>query len=49
VDFQHDAALDLMVPVRLYEVFLDPPRFKADGEATYMNYRRFRPGSPPGS
>lgn len=48
VDFQHDAALDLMVPVHLYEVFLDPPRFKADGEATYTNYRRLRPGSPPG-
>lgn len=41
VDFGHDPVVGLTVPVRLYEVFFDPPRSKADGEATYSNYRRF--------
>lgn len=41
VDFEWHPALGLMVPARLYEVFFDPPRNKADGEATYTHYRRF--------
>lgn len=51
VDFEWHATLGLMVPVRLYEVFFDPPRNKADGEATYSNYRRFTTSGrvvPPG-
>lgn len=40
VDFAHDPTIDLTVPVRLYEVFFDPPRHKGDGEAVYSNYRR---------
>jgi hypothetical protein len=41
VEFEPDAALGLTVPVRLHEVFFDPPRAKGEGEATYTNYRRF--------
>ncbi|MEZ5289387.1 MAG: hypothetical protein R2712_32215, partial [Vicinamibacterales bacterium] len=41
VEFRWDAALGMMLPSKLYEVFFDPPRNKGDGEATYANYRRF--------
>ncbi len=52
VEFDDDAAMGLMVPVRLYEVFFDPPRGRGEGEATYSNYRRFTTAArivpPPG-
>ncbi|HUU35149.1 MAG TPA: hypothetical protein VMW48_13885 [Vicinamibacterales bacterium] len=41
VEFSNDPGVGLMVPVKLYEVFFDPPRNRGDGEATYSNYRRF--------
>lgn len=43
VDFAPDPAVGLTVPVRMWEVFLVPPRGAGEGEATYSNYRRVVP------
>jgi hypothetical protein len=51
VEFGEDAALGLLVPRRMDEVFFDPPRGRGEGEATYVNYRRFTTSGrllPPG-
>ncbi len=41
VEFAREGALDVWVPEKMYEEFLDPPRGRGEGEATYSNYRRF--------
>jgi hypothetical protein len=41
VEFAREPALDVWVPEKMYEEFLDPPRGRGEGEAVYTNYRRF--------
>ena len=52
VEFSDDAALGIVVPTRMEEVFFDPPRGRGEGEARYSNYRRFTTNArlvpPPG-
>lgn len=45
VEFGEEPVLDLMVPVRMEEVFFDPPRGRGEGEAIYSSYRRFTTGA----
>lgn len=49
VEFRMDAAVGVMVPSRMWEIFFDPPRGRGEGEATYVNYRRIGTTSPQGS
>jgi hypothetical protein len=41
VEFAREPALDVWVPEKMYEEFLDPPRGRGEGQAVYTNYRRF--------
>lgn len=41
VEFAREPNLDVWVPEKMYEEFLDPPRGRGEGEAVYTNYRRF--------
>jgi hypothetical protein len=42
VEFERDAALRLLVPTRMNEVFLLQPGGLGTGRATYSNFRRFQ-------
>ncbi len=52
VDFGHDEAVGLTVPVKMREVFYVPPQGRGAGEASYTKYRRFKTSGrvlPPGA
>jgi hypothetical protein len=44
VDFARDAAMDLVVPVRMVESFSRTDRTSVGGTATYAKFRRFQTG-----
>ncbi len=44
VDFGHDDAVGLTVPLKMREVFFVPPHGRGAGEASYAKYRRLKTG-----
>ena len=44
VDFGHDDAVGLTVPVKMHEILFVPPLGRGTGDASYTKYRRFKTG-----